>query len=124
MPSLLEQFDAAAAKREVVVRAQRALDTPDAAGWTALMVASFKGDVFTATQLLLAGASKDTAAVNGDTAMSVAAQALKNDVGMGWGYIAAVRMAMRALIIHDGDAAAAKLDQRHGEDCPYDALCD
>lgn len=83
MPSLLEQYDAAAAKREVVERAQRALDTPDAAGWTALMAASFQGDVFTATQLLLAGASKDTAAVNGDTAMFVAAQFLKNDVGMG-----------------------------------------
>ena len=56
--------------------------------------------------------------------MSVAAQNLKNDPETGWGYIAALRMRMRALLIHDGDTAAAALDHRQGEDCPYDALCD
>ena len=126
MPTLLENFDAAAtvlAKRGVVERAQQTLDEQTELGWTALMFASYDGDVGRVQMLLKMGASKDNIAPNGDTAMSVAAQGLKNGPA-GWGYIAAVRMLVRAILIHDGDMAAAKADQRQGEDCPYDALCD
>jgi len=126
MPTLLESFDAAATavtKREVVERAQKLLDETTPLGWTALMFASRDGDLGRVQMLLKMGASKGKVAANGDTAMSVAAQGLKNGPA-GWGYIAAVRMLVRAVIIHDGDMAAAKADTRQGEDCPYDALCD